>query len=321
LGGLSRREHLVAEPDIYNGIRCIVCGNRDAGRFTIKYRKPNCAIVRCADCSFCFIPPHYRKSIDYTQYKTPATVQEVARGDLWLKIQRNLLRYRLIRKYHKSGKVFDIGCGFGHFLLTGKQLGYDVSGVETSKANVEFIRNRFQIQVEESDFLKVRENASFDIMTLWDVLEHIDNADRIIEKTSRMLKPGGTVFVQVPQLGSFFSVLMGSNWWAMGLDHVNYFSRKTIRDLFARNGMDVKQIRSSIELKNVLIYVILPRLKRRRKTVSSWSTADRQKEFNRLTRKPMWMRRVLVGLHNGIYRALSFFHIGDEMIVVAQKRS
>lgn len=309
------------EPDIFKGIRCIVCGNQDEKRFTIRYRKTNCSIVRCADCSFCFIPPYYRKAVDYTQYKTPEAVQEVARGDLWLKIQRNLLQYRLIRRYRKSGKVFDIGCGFGHFLLAGKQLGYEVSGVETSKANIAFIRNQFQIQVDENDFLKVQEDTTYDIMTLWDVLEHIDDADRIIEKTSRMLRPGGTVFVQVPQLGSFFSALMRGNWWAMGLDHVNYFSRKTIRRLFDKNGMDVREIRSSIELKNILLYVILPRLKRRRKPESSWSAADRQKEFNKITRKPLWVRQLLVHIHNGIYSILSFLHIGDEMIIVAQKRT
>ncbi len=316
-----RGERLIEEPELFRGIRCIVCGNRDEKRFTVRYRRKNCSIVRCAECSFHFIPPHFRKSIDYTRYKTPEVVREVARGDLWLKIQRNLLRYRLIRKYSRSGRLFDIGCGFGHFLLAGRQLGYHVAGVEMSRANVEFIRDEFRLAVESGDFLAVREDTPFDIMTAWDVLEHIDEADRIVEKASRMLSPRGILVVQVPQADSFFARLMRGGWWAMGLDHVNYFSRGTIRRLFDRYGLDVTEIRSSIELKNILLYVILPKLKRGRKPESSWSTADRQKEFNKITRKPLWIRQLLVYIHNGIYRILSFLRIGDEMIVVAQKRA
>jgi 2-polyprenyl-3-methyl-5-hydroxy-6-metoxy-1,4-benzoquinol methylase len=317
-------EHLVTgeqsgkDLDIFEGIRCIVCGNNDKGQFKVKYCKENCSIVVCQNCSFHFIPPYYRKAVDYTQYKTAAAIQEVAQADVWLKIQRNLLRYRLIRKYQKTGKVYDIGCGFGHFLFTGKQLGYEVSGVEMSKANVEFVRSQFHINVEENNFLNVREDEKYDIVTLWDVLEHIDAADQIIEKVSRILRPGGHVFVQVPQIDSFFATLLREQWWAMGLDHVNYFSRKTIRALFTKHRINVKKIRSSIELKNVFLYAILPRMKRKKKSEISWTVVDRQQEFNKLTRKPMWIRRLLIKVHNIVYKILSFLHVGDEMIVVAQ---
>ena len=302
--------------DARESTRCIVCGNINPARFRIKYRKPTFHVMECLDCTFSFIPSTFRKSIDYTHYKSSDVAEEVGRSDVWLKIQRNLLRYRLIRKCQPSGKIYDIGCGFGHFLLTGKQLGYHVSGVEMSKANVEYVRKQVGIPVDEGDFLRVREGEQYDVMTLWDVLEHMDTADRVIEKASHMTRPGGFLFVQVPQIDSLLASILEDKWWAMGLDHANYFSRKTIRLLLEKNGFKVMNIFSSMELKNLLVYVILPKLRPKKKQ-SNLTAALRQREFNRMTRKSSRMRSILVALHNAIYKGLSILKIGDEMIVVA----
>ena len=216
--------------------------------------------------------------------------------------------------------MYDIGFGFGHFLLSGKQLGYDVTGVERNRASVEFVRNQFGIEVEENDFLKVQKDTTYDIVTLWDVLEHIDDADKVIGKVSRMLCPGGHVFIQVPQADSIFATFLRRNWWALGLDHVNYFSKKTIKRLLQNYGLHVVKIRSSLEMKNVLLYVILPKLKSGKQPKENWTASNRQKEFNKLTTKPMWIQRLLVGVHNIAYTFLSYLNIGDEMIIVAQKQ-
>lgn len=307
--------------DVLETVRCIVCGNTKKDLFKEKYKKENCSVYECCVCNFTFIPQYFRKSIDYTKYKPIDAVQEVAKSDVWFKIQRNLLRYNLIKKHTSGKKLFDIGCGFGHFLFTGKQLGYAVTGAEMSKANIEYIRSNFDFPVFDGNLLDVKEDEKYDIMTLWDVLEHMDEADKIVAKVSRMLVPGGHLFIQVPQIDSFFARLLKDKWWEMGLDHVNYFSKKTIKKFYAKYGLEVVKIYSSIELKNVLLYVILPKLKRKRKQQQkqAWTVTDRQKEFNKITNKPTYMRKLIVLIHNSLYKTLAFFHIGDEMIVVARK--
>lgn len=300
--------------------KCAVCGNTHSEAFSVNYRRSDYAVVQCSRCGFLFIPGEFRRRIDYTHYKSRETAREIAKADLWIKEQRNMLRYRLIRRYARSGRIFDIGCGFGHFLLTGKGLGYDVRGVEMSEANAQFIRRQFGIAVEQGDFLRIPLKREYDAVTLWDTLEHMDRPDLVLEKISRILKPGGVVFIQVPQSDSFFSRILRYRWWAVGLDHVNYFSRSTIRQILQRFGLETVEIKSSIELKNVLVYVILPELKRNRHPSSTWSAGDRQKSFNRLTRKPIWIRKLLVLFHNAVYHMLSFLRIGDEMIIVAVKK-
>ena len=305
--------------EIFEDIKCIVCKNKDKNLFKIKYRKLNCSIVECGICSFHFIPPFYRKTIDYTRYKSQEVADQIKRADVWLKIQRNLLRYQLIHRYKKSGKVYDVGAGFGHFLLTGKQLGHEVYGCELSQANVDFVRNHLNIIVENKNFLNIVEEKQYDIVTLWDVLEHIDEGDKIIEKASRIMNKGGFIFIQVPQIDSFFAKLLKHNWWAMGLDHVNYFSKKTIKQFLSTYGFETRTIKSSIELKNIYNYVIMPKFKGRKKSSKPISAAERQKEFNKLTKKPRWMLWILVKMHNFLYKTASLFHLGDEMIVVAEK--
>jgi SAM-dependent methyltransferase len=198
-------------------------------------------------------------------------------------------------------------------------MGYRVSGVEMSKASVDYVRSRLGLDVEADDFLNVPENERYDVMTLWDVLEHTDDADRIVEKVSRMLRPEGFVFIQVPRVDSIIALLLKHRWWALGLDHVNYFSAKTIRLLLEKCGFEVIEIKSSIELKNVLLYVLLPKFRKKRGR-PALTAADRQREFNKITSKRMWLRKALVAVHNAVYRSLGFLRIGDEMIVVAQKR-
>jgi len=305
--------------EIFDDIKCIVCNNSNKTQFQIRFRKSNCVVVKCNVCSFHFIPPYFRKQVDYSEYKSQDVANQVKQADVWIKIQRNLLRYQLIHRFNKQGSVYDVGVGFGHFILTGKQLGHEVYGVELSKANAEFVTNELKLDIEHNSFLEVAEDKKYDIVTLWDVLEHIDEGDKIIEKAARIMPVGGFLFIQVPQFDSFFATLLNDKWWAMGLDHVNYFSKKTIKKLLDTNGFKTRKIKSSIELKNIYNYVIMPKIKNRKKNAGPITASQRQQEFNKLTKKPRWMLWLVVKVHNIVYKTASFLRIGDEMIVVAEK--
>jgi hypothetical protein len=115
----------------------------------------------------------------------------------------------------------------------------------------------------------------------------------------------------------------------MSLDHVNYFSKKTITQLLNEKGFDVVKIKSSVELKLFLLYTVLPFVKkifpkRKKEKDSSDKTVitseERQQYFNKFTNIPKWALRVFIFFHNIIYNTLSFFRIGEEMIVVVRNR-
>lgn len=308
-------------------IHCSVCGNKEPERFTLKYQKQNFAVVTCNNCSFHFIPPYYRKKIEYGQYKNADVTAAVRAGNNWIKIQRHKLRFRFIQKFAPTGKLFDLGAGWGHFMLAGKELGYDVYGVEISEQPYLYCVNDLKLPVKHIDFFEMNESNQFDIITMWDVLEHIDKANPFLEKCSKLTKPGGYLFLQVPQIDSFFAKRHKDNWKMMGLDHVNYFGKDTIRKILANNGYEVVAIKSSFELKLFIMYTLLPlvkKIKKRNKqnlpqTNAGINAAERQQYFNKFTSRPMWQLKLFVVVHNAIYNLLSFLNIGEEMMVAARK--
>ncbi len=313
--------------EITEGAKCCVCGNTNPSEFKIKFKRENFDVLECTKCSFNFIPPFYRNQIKYHQYKNSDVTQAVRSGNNWVKIQRHKLRFKLIQKYVKSGSVFDLGAGWGHFMLAGKELGYDVYGIEISEQPYLYCKNDLQLPVDHIDFFEMSNDRKFDVITMWDVLEHIDKADTFINKCAQVNKPGGYLVLQVPQIDSYFAKKHKEKWKMMGLDHVNYFSKKTITQLLSNYGYEVQTIKSSFELKLFIMYTILPFIKRlkAKKKVSQMEAnyqigqAERQNYFNKFTARPIWQLKLFVFFHNIIYNLLSFLNIGEEMIVVAKK--
>lgn len=314
-------------PDIFEDIRCCVCGNTNPSEFKVKYEKDNFSVTECNTCSFIFIPPFFRKTITYANYKNEHVANAVRAGNNWVKIERHKLRYDLIKKYKASGSLFDLGAGWGHFMLTGQQLGYDVYGIEISEQPYLYSKNDLKLPVDHIDFFDMDETKKFDVVTMWDVLEHIDIADDFVRKCAAVTAQNGYLVLQVPQIDSYFAKKYKSDWKMMSLDHVNYFGKKTITQLLERYGYKVQTIKSSFEIKLFIMYTILPWIKRfqKKKTVSTGPTdkpinsAERQNYFNTFTQKPMWKLKLYMWVHNVIYKTLSALNIGEEMIVVAKK--
>ncbi len=317
--------------NIYEDVRCCVCENTDEKQFSIKYTKDGVDVIQCAKCSFVFIPPYYRKKITYENYKDERVAEQVRKGNNWLKVQRHLQRFDIIRKYKKSGKLFDLGVGWGHFLLAGKQLGYDVSGIEIAEQPYLYAKNDLHLPVQHIDFFEMKEDNKYDILTMWDVLEHIDKADTVIEKCAKLINKGGIIVILIPQIDSYIAKRHVTNWKMMGLDHVNYFSPKTITELLNKKGFKVREIRSSFEIKLFIMYTLFSIMNKKQvakqpvskepvvNPVDSGLAQKRQSFFNKLTNMPRWVLWIFVRIHNVIYNMLSFFKIGDEMLIIAER--
>lgn len=308
-------------------IHCCVCQNKDPQHFLLKYQQEKYAVVVCEHCNFHFIPPFYRKQIVYSQYKNAAVTQAIRDGNNWLKIQRHKLRFKFVSKFVKKGKLFDLGAGWGHFMLAAKELGYDIYGIEISEQPYKYCVEDLKLPVDHLDFFELDENKKFDVITMWDVLEHIDRADVFLQKCHRLTADDGYLILQVPQIDSYFSKKQKDRWNMMGLDHVNYFGIDTMRRILANNGYEMVAVKSSFEIKLFIMYSVLPVLKRFKskskesvqQTNVSINAAERQAFFNKVTSKPMWQLKLFVFVHNILYNTLSFFNIGEEMMVAARK--
>lgn len=309
--------------DIY----CPVCGNKDANEFKLKFKRNDFNVVECKSCEFVFIPQYYRQDIPYEDYRDEDVLKSVRNGNNYIKYRRHRLRIKFIKSFIKTGKLYDIGVGWGHFLHTAQRMGFETSGVEISELMHHYATNDLKLDVVHDNFyhLDLPKNH-WDVATMWDVLEHLDEPEIAVKKAHSIIKPGGYFVLQVPQIDSKVAKKQKEKWSMMSIEHVNYFSKKTIKRLLEDNGFEIVKYKSSYELKLFLMFTVLPWLKGRKKKNGkagdkpTITNTERQNFFNKVTNIPKFF--ILIGLfyHDLIYKTLSMFNFGEEMIVVARKR-
>lgn len=173
-------------------------------------------------------------------------------------------RFGMAPSFIKKGKILDIGCGDGLFLSSLKRLGWQTLGVEINKSAAHKARDR-GLKVLDCNLLEADlDNDFFDVVRMWSVLEHLPNPSQTIAEIYRILKPGGTLIVQVPNFNSLASRLFKRNW--SGLDiprHLYQFSSHTLKQIIKKNNLMVNKIYcssvgtivSSLKMKNIYFLI------------------------------------------------------------------
>ena len=139
-----------------------------------------------------------------------------------------------------KGNILDIGAGTGDFLALAKENGWETVGVEPSdKARAIALKKAVSF-VEDTSGL---ESHSFDVITMWHVLEHVPNLDNQIKELKRLLKPSGTLIVAVPNFKSFDAKHYGAFWAAYDVPiHFWHFSKKAIKILFEKEDLQLEKV-------------------------------------------------------------------------------
>lgn len=139
-----------------------------------------------------------------------------------------------------KGKILDIGAGTGDFLLVAKQNGWQTTGFEPSDKAREIAINKGISFVGQTAEL---ESHSFDVISMWHVLEHIPNLDNQTKELKRLLKPSGTLIIAVPNFKSFDAKHYGKYWAAYDVPiHLWHFSKKTIKILFEKERLKLDKV-------------------------------------------------------------------------------
>jgi 2-polyprenyl-3-methyl-5-hydroxy-6-metoxy-1,4-benzoquinol methylase len=135
----------------------------------------------------------------------------------------------------KKGRILDIGAGTGDFLSVAKNNGWQTVGVEPSEKAKAIAKSKGVLFVEQTAELA---NNSFDVITMWHVLEHVRDLDTQIKELKRLLKPSGTLIVAVPNFKSFDAKHYGKFWAAYDVPiHFWHFSKTAIKLLFEKEAM------------------------------------------------------------------------------------
>ncbi len=216
-------------------VSCLLCDSPDSrvryrGRDRLHHTPGEFTLVECCRCGFLYLSPrpvgaelepYYPR--DYLPFR-PAIHEE---RSPWRRFDRMVgLRKRceVIRRQKASGTLLDVGCGTGDFLFAmAKNTGWQVRGLEPHPAAAARARASYGLTVDECSLEAAPYPAeSFDVVTLWDVLEHLPWPRQALRRISELLRPGGLVVIGVPDRDSFDAKLFGPAW--AGLDLPRHFS-------------------------------------------------------------------------------------------------
>lgn len=188
--------------------------------------------VRCQACRHAFCSP--RPSQLWRLYED---VEDPA----YLEFQPNRIAaaakvLQRIRRYCPTGRLLDIGCATGDF-LSAARASFDVEGLELSRWAATIARGK-GLRVHESDLRGFAADRLYDVLTLWGVIEHLEEPAQDVRKMFELLHPGGIVCLWTGDADSWIARLLGRHWWYVQGQHVQLFSEHSLRRLFAAAGFD-----------------------------------------------------------------------------------
>lgn len=205
------------------------------------------AMAQCADCSLVYLNPRIRKDLIIESYSGSLDPTFIKQNDERIAtFKKSLLG--LARRHgitpQTVRRVLDVGCAGGAFPKAAHDLGFDAIGVEPSRWLVEQGRALYGLDLR-AGLLKDQRfpNQSFDLVCLWDVIEHLPDAGAVVNEIHRLLRPGGCLLVNCPDYGSLARILLGRNWPMLLSVHLIYFTRTTIADFLHRRGFEIVEIR------------------------------------------------------------------------------
>jgi 2-polyprenyl-3-methyl-5-hydroxy-6-metoxy-1,4-benzoquinol methylase len=289
-------------------VGCALCGGREHADVL---RDEPWRVVRCAQCAHVYVTPqpcaeHLAEQVydaNYWRSSAPCTRgYGDYLGDERLYMRTFARRAQVIERWFPhSGRVLDVGCAAGYFLRVLRARGWDVHGVEPSSAVARAAQASLgveRIHAGTLDSASFRPR-SFDLVTLWDVLEHLPDPARALERATGWLRPGGRLVLETQDVASFAARALGRRWHHYKQpEHLHHFSPRTITGLLEGHGLRVLEIGRTGAGKYVNGSFLVERAARIAPVLS--------RAFATLA--PM--------LRDGIY-----VNLGDEMIVVAERAS
>lgn len=150
-------------------------------------------------------------------------------------------KIKLIQGFQpQKGKLLDIGAGTGDFLAVAKASGWDITGIEPSEKAKSIAKGKGVVFAES---LAAIPDHSYDVITMWHVLEHVPDVEAQITELKRIMKPDGVIIIAVPNFKSYDAQYYGKFWAAYDVPrHLWHFSKTAIEKLFARQGIQLIEI-------------------------------------------------------------------------------
>ena len=237
----------------FRRVRCGICNSGSYKKiYEIKSKIPF-TVVKCKNCGMVYVNPvvsNLAKLYEKDYYHGNSDIGFNFTNPLSYGSEIKLIHGERISKIEemtdiKKGRLLDVGCTFGLFVQAALNAGWDAHGSDLSKYAVDQARKLGlkNVSVGLGGFAK----NYFDVVTLFEVVEHMDRPLAEMKRINGLLRKGGWVVIQTGNLGSLTAKIRGGNNTYLQLGHVNYFSKKTLGKLLNKSGFKVIKLDTHTE--------------------------------------------------------------------------
>jgi SAM-dependent methyltransferase len=203
-------------------------------------------LCRCRDCGFLFTQDFPVEAEIGRYYETPDYISHTdtrkgAMNSVYHWVRNYMLGHKarlVLREAHrKKGRLLDLGTGTGYFADAMQRRGWQVEAVEKSAQARAFAKERFHLDVKPPTALENFAPGSFDVITLWHVMEHLEPLNETWESLHSLLTERGVLIVAVPNCSSFDAKKYGAYWAAYDVPrHLWHFTPGTIQQFGSKHG-------------------------------------------------------------------------------------
>jgi len=225
---------------------CPVCSSNNEVEI---FQKEGGRYVKCIDCTMIYLNPVFKDSSIKEYYESNHTEQsEVVESDTdsFYKNIYNGGLDNLLNLSENIKNILDIGCSSGSFLDLAKLRDLDTYGVELNQAEFAYAKDKGH-EVYNNLLENISFDRKFDIVSLWDVFEHLIDGEFYLNKIKKILSKDGMIFLQIPSSDSLAAKILRENCNMYdGLEHVNLYGVKTIERLAEKCNLDILSIKTVI---------------------------------------------------------------------------
>jgi SAM-dependent methyltransferase len=204
-------------------------------------------LVRCRGCGFQYVNPRLRGDLildGYTQGEDPTYVSQLSARERTFAASLDEIE----KAAGGKGRLLDVGTAAGAFVAAARARGWDAEGCEPNHWMAEWGSRHYGIRIRKGDLLEqTYEMGSFDVITLWDVIEHTTDPGAVLARCRELLRPGGVLVVNYPDIGSWIARALGRRWLFLTSVHLHYFDRRTIRMMLEQAGYTVEAMRPHVQ--------------------------------------------------------------------------
>jgi len=216
-------------------------------------------LVSCSDCNLVYLNPRIRSDIIIDSYAGGHDPRFAAQNAMRIRSFRKCFRNWLQRfgiTTSTDRKALDIGCAAGAFPKAADELGLSVVGVEPSVYLSQWAREEYKLDIRSGTLQEQKfPDREFDVVTLWDVIEHLGDPPEVLNEISKILKDDGYLIINFPAYDSWPRKLMGMRWPFFLSVHLFYFTIESISALLEKSGYFVLEARpyhQTLELSYIL---------------------------------------------------------------------